>query len=56
VLQQANRTNHFTIVDEWTNRGALDAHDEASHTRTFRERLSPMEGALYDERFYEALD
>lgn len=23
------------------------------HTREFRESLSPMEGALYDERFYK---
>jgi hypothetical protein len=28
----------------------------AAHTRAFRERLSPIAGALYDERFYSALN
>jgi hypothetical protein len=27
----------------------------APHTRAFRERLTPVTGALYDERFYKAL-
>lgn len=55
VLQQENRGNHFTVVEEWTNRKTLDAHSMAVHTRAFRENLSPMLGALYDERFYSAL-
>jgi quinol monooxygenase YgiN len=55
VLQQANRSNHFTVIEAWTNREALDAHAEAAHTRAFREKLSPMAGALYDERFYKKL-
>ena len=56
VLQQANRTNHFTVVEQWTSRRTLDDHTMAAHTRTFRQRLSPMEGALYDERFYKELN
>jgi quinol monooxygenase YgiN len=56
VLQQTNLANHFTLVEEWANRKALDAHIMAGHTRLFREKLSPMEGALYDERFYKVLD
>jgi quinol monooxygenase YgiN len=55
VLQQANRSNHFTVVEEWTNTKALDAHAMAAHTRAFREKLVPIAGALYDERFYKAL-
>jgi hypothetical protein len=27
----------------------------AAHTRAFREKLMPIAGALYDERFYKAL-
>jgi quinol monooxygenase YgiN len=56
VLQQANRSNHFAVLEIWTNREALDAHAAAAHTRTFREKLSPIAGALYDERFYRALN
>ena len=38
------------------DRKALNAHAMAAHTRAFREKLSPMAGALYDERFYKALN
>jgi quinol monooxygenase YgiN len=56
VLQQANRSNHFTVVEAWSSKKALDAHAMAAHTRSFREQLAPLAGALYDERFYVALD
>ena len=55
VLQQANRPNHFSVVEVWANRKALDDHANAEHTRAFREKLSPMAGALFDERFYMVL-
>jgi quinol monooxygenase YgiN len=55
VFQQKNRPNHFTVVEAWTNRKAQANHTAASHTRTFRNRLSLMQGALYDERIYVAL-
>jgi quinol monooxygenase YgiN len=55
VLQQENRLNHFTVVEEWTSMVALEAHIEAQHTRAFRQTLLPMQGALYDERRYERL-
>lgn len=56
VLQQANRGNHFTVIEAWTDRKALDAHAMAAHTRAFREKLTPIAGALYDQRFYKAAD
>jgi quinol monooxygenase YgiN len=56
VLQQTSRPNHFTVIEAWMDRSALDAHIAAAHTRGFRERLAPMNGALYDERFYVPLN
>jgi quinol monooxygenase YgiN len=56
VLQQTNRSNHFTVVEAWTNRKAIDAHAMAAHTRAFRDKLIPIAGALYDERIYKALN
>ena len=56
VLQQAARGNHFMVFEVWANRKALNGHAEAAHTRAFREKLSPMAGALYDERFYKLVD
>ena len=56
VLQQPNRLNHFTVAEIWKDRNALDAHQMAAHTRQFREKLAPMAGALYDERFYKSMN
>jgi quinol monooxygenase YgiN len=56
VLQQTNRSNHFTVLEAWSGKTALDAHAMAAHTRSFREKFAPLAGALYDERFYRALD
>jgi quinol monooxygenase YgiN len=55
VLQQANRLNHFTIVEEWRDMAALEGHLGAQQTREFRQALLPMEGAPYDDRRYEIL-
>jgi quinol monooxygenase YgiN len=55
VLQQANRGNHFSVLEVWANRKALDGHAMAAHTRAFRAKLVPFAGALYDERIYKAL-
>jgi quinol monooxygenase YgiN len=55
VFQQKNRPNHFTVVEAWINRKTQTSHTAASHTRTFRGQLLPMQGALYDERIYVPL-
>jgi quinol monooxygenase YgiN len=52
---QDGRPNHFHLVEAWANRGAREGHALADHTRQFRAKLVPFEGALYDERLYEAL-
>jgi quinol monooxygenase YgiN len=56
VLPEADHPNHFTVIEEWTTSKSRDAHLVAAHTRAFRERLLPMEGALYDARLYNELD
>ena len=53
--QQNNRANHFTVMEIWKNRAAIDAHVATAGTRAFREKLGPMSGALYDERLYKSL-
>ncbi len=49
VLQEIGRPNHFTLVEEWTDR---KAYDIASHTRHFRDQLQPMLGSPFDERLH----
>jgi quinol monooxygenase YgiN len=56
VLEQANHANHFTVLEEWSDKKSADAHAMADHTRAFRATLMPIAGALYDERFYTALN
>jgi quinol monooxygenase YgiN len=55
VFQQGNRPNHFTVVEVWKDQSAYDAHITAAPTRKFRDQLTPMSGALYDERLYKAI-
>jgi quinol monooxygenase YgiN len=56
VLPQANRQNHFTIVEVWQDERAHDAHAAAAHTKEFREKFQKVSGSLYDERLYKALE
>ena len=53
VLQQNDRPNHFTLFEAWRDRKAFDASIAAAHTKEFRQKLNPLEGALYDERLYQ---
>jgi quinol monooxygenase YgiN len=55
VFQQANRPNHFSVVEIWKGQGAYDSHITAAHAKAFRDKLTPMTGALYDERLYRAI-
>lgn len=47
--------NHFHLVEAWANRRAREAHALSEHSKAFRTKLVPFEGALYDERLYQAL-
>ncbi len=55
VLQVDGHPNHFTLVEGWDSRKAFDGSLMAASTRDFRQKLTPLEGALYDERLYHAL-
>jgi quinol monooxygenase YgiN len=56
VWQQTSRPNHFTVVEAWKDRKAYDARGAAEPQRTFRGKLGPMLGALYDERLYRVIE
>jgi quinol monooxygenase YgiN len=53
--QNAPRLNHFTVFAVWRDDGAFASHEAQRHTRNFREKLGPMLGAPYDERWYKEL-
>ncbi len=52
VLRQEHELNHFTVAEVWASRQDQEAHLGASHTVSFRQKLLPMTGALYDERIF----
>jgi quinol monooxygenase YgiN len=55
VSYQKNRTNHFTVMEVWKDQAANETHELAAHTRAFRGALTPITGALYDQRWYKAM-
>jgi len=52
---QANRKNHFTVIEAWNSAADKNSWISSKTARTFREELQPMSGALYDERAYKAV-
>jgi quinol monooxygenase YgiN len=55
VLQVDGHANHFTLVEGWRGRRSFETSLMAAPTRDFRQKLTPLEGALYDERLYREL-
>jgi quinol monooxygenase YgiN len=55
VLQQDGRPNHFTLVATWKGKSAFDAHDSASYTKEFREKMQPLIGSPWDERLHQII-
>jgi len=56
ILQHTMRANHFTVIEAWRDRKALDAHAAAAHTRQYRDEFAPMAGSPLDERVFERLE
>lgn len=52
---QANRKNHFTVIETWKSQAEKNNWISSKTVRTFREELQPMGGALYDERVFKVL-
>ena len=52
---QANRKNHFTVIETWKSPSDKNGWISGKSARTFREELQPMGGALYDERVFKVL-
>ena len=45
--------NHFHLVAAFADKKAEEAHAAADHTKEFRAKVQPFEGAYFDERVYE---
>jgi len=47
--------NHFHLIEVWADHKSRGAHVLADHTKAFRAKVTPFEGAFYDERLYEVI-
>jgi quinol monooxygenase YgiN len=56
LLQDSARPNHFTVVEVWANSKAFEGHEQADHTKHFREKLQPMLGSPFDERLHHIMN
>jgi quinol monooxygenase YgiN len=56
VLAHTMRSNHFEVIETWSNQRALDNHAAAAHTRQYRDDVQPMLGSPLDERIYKAVE
>jgi quinol monooxygenase YgiN len=50
VLQQIDATNHFTIVETWSDAKAYEMHVGCKHTVQFRDEIQPFLGSPFDSR------
>jgi quinol monooxygenase YgiN len=53
LLSQTPTTNHFQLVETFTDLQAFNAHVSAQHTVEFRNNTAGFLGAPYDERLYQ---
>jgi quinol monooxygenase YgiN len=53
---QPNRTNHFTLIEVWSDQKSFEAHEIAATTKQFRSAFGAVSGALYDERIYKSVN
>ena len=56
VVQYSVRPNHSTVIEQWRDQKALDAHAAAAHTRQYRDEIQPLTGSPLDERVFTAID
>jgi quinol monooxygenase YgiN len=55
VLQRIERPAHFAIIEAWADSKAFESHGGNAATKTFRDKLKPLQLGPYDERLNVAL-
>jgi len=52
VVQGIARPNQFVIIESWKDQSSFDAHERASHTVQFRDRLKAIHNSPFDQRVH----
>jgi quinol monooxygenase YgiN len=56
VLEQTVKPNHLTLVEIWRSKAAFEAHEQADHSRRFRDELLPIGGSPLDVQLYRPMN
>jgi quinol monooxygenase YgiN len=56
VLQQIDRHDQFAILETWSDAKAFEAHGGGAPMKRFRDELSPLRIAFYDQRRDTGID
>jgi quinol monooxygenase YgiN len=55
VAEQASRTNHFEVVEIWTDEKSAAGHEISRLNKDFRAKLGVASSSPYDRRWYKPL-
>jgi quinol monooxygenase YgiN len=55
VLEQVGRPGRFVLLEEWTDRQALDSHLASAPTAQFLDGVKPFAIGAYDQRTYRLI-
>jgi quinol monooxygenase YgiN len=55
LVEQSSRTNHFEVVEVWSNEKSATDHEISTLNREFRAKLTPASSSPYDRRLFRAL-
>jgi quinol monooxygenase YgiN len=55
LLEQADRSGHFALLEAWKNQQAYDAHAAGASAKMLAEKLQPLRISPVDERPYKSL-
>jgi quinol monooxygenase YgiN len=53
-IRDRSRSNHFAMIEIWSDQMSIDAYEAAVPSKQFRAILGPISGPLYDRRWYKA--
>ncbi len=50
AFQEIGRSNRFVVIEAWKDQASFAAHDKATHTLEFRNKLKAIHNSPYDQR------
>jgi len=55
LFEQADWGGHLVLIETWSNPKGFDAHNTATHTRAWRQKMDELRISEFDQRPYKTL-